>query len=444
MLQRDSNYPLLDIQAADNGSWLYPGDSPTISDLGNLNLVTADTLKVPLSAGGRNISYAANFAGPAFQCVEANDTIASFVLPAVDDYLNRTGSPIYWASWIPDQSFGSGMNGSFFVNLNDLASEPSPPGFTFPTSGPPKVYHVKFFTTNVTTLPSGERNATGGYRVIECTLYNATYDMHFALHSDGSQIITRNRTLLNGLPLTHVLPNTFSEDQANQLFNDVAFAEMYALYIADGITTFSVNNTNVGGVAAFLANSPTLGRAIQPVDPTFMDFDQFTFGLEQFFENVTFSWRFGQLDGYVLIYLHATIRSKLTVSSAIATPIFPFSSSPTRIATVQQSVNAFNYNPRVLFISYGTAIGLTSLCLICGFCAIYSNGATYTNNFSTILRTTRDKAFDDSIEDEDCSGADPLPEHIGDVMVEYVDWLRRDAHATTNSGLGLKVVVGRV
>jgi hypothetical protein len=98
VLQRGSNYPLLDIQAADNGPWLYPGDSPTISDLGNLNLVTADTLEVPLSAGGRNISYAANFAGPAFQCVEANDTIASFVLPAVYDYSNRTGSPIYWAS----------------------------------------------------------------------------------------------------------------------------------------------------------------------------------------------------------------------------------------------------------------------------------------------------------------------------------------------------------
>jgi hypothetical protein len=120
------------------------------------------------------------------------------------------------------------MNGSFFDNLYDLAFESSPPGFTFPTNSPPKVYHVKFFTTNVTPLPTGERNATGGYRVIECTLYNATYDVHFALHSDGRQITTWNRTLLNGLPLTQVLPNAFSKDQAIELFNDIAFAEMYA------------------------------------------------------------------------------------------------------------------------------------------------------------------------------------------------------------------------
>ena len=87
-------------------------------------MVTANTLSVSLSAGGRNISYPASFAGPTFQCVEANDTIASFVLPAIDDYVNFTRSGIYWASWIPDQNFGAGMNGSFFVKLGNIASEP--------------------------------------------------------------------------------------------------------------------------------------------------------------------------------------------------------------------------------------------------------------------------------------------------------------------------------
>lgn len=38
---------------------------------------------------------------------------------------------------------------------------------------------------------------------------------------------------------------------------------------------------------------------------------------------------------------------------------------------------------------------------------------------------------------EDCGGADPLPEHVGDVTIEYVYWLRI---GTTGSGLGLKVV----
>ena len=83
--------------------------------------------------------------------------------------------------------------------------------------------------------------------------------------------------------------------------------------------------------------------------------------------------------------------------------------------------NAFSCAPRTLLVTCSTAILLVSTCLAVGIAAMYINGVAYTNNFSTILRITRDEAFDRLIEDnEDCAGADPLPEHIADAMIGFV------------------------
>lgn len=81
----------------------------------------------------------------------------------------------------------------------------------------------------------------------------------------------------------------------------------------------------------------------------------------------------------------------------------------------------------MLIITYGTTILLASVCLAVGLAAMYNNGVAYTNNFSTILRITRDKAFDKLIEDdEDRAGADPLPMHIADATIGFVGW--QDQH----------------
>jgi hypothetical protein len=93
--------------------------------------------------------------------------------------------------------------------------------------------------------------------------------------------------------------------------------------------------------------------------------------------------------------------------------------------------NAIFYAPRVLLISYGTAISLASVCLAVGMAAMYNNGFAYTNNFSTILRITRDGAFDKLIEDdEDRAGADPLPIHIANATTGFVSG--QDQHLGPN------------
>lgn len=256
VLERDSNVPVRPLNLSNNGSWTYISDSPMIGSLGNLNLVTASTLKVPLATQNRNISYSTAFSGPAWQCIEANETVASYVTPAIIDYRSSTNRTILWASWIPTPPFGPGMNGSFFDSVLATGDQTSALGFEYPNDRP-QIYHVKYFPTNSTTRPDGSPNALFEYRVIECTLHNATYDVRFDLKSNGNQAITTNRTLLDVLSLAKVLPNTtFPADQAIERFNDIAFVQMYALYIADGLVADK-------GTAAFLMNSPTLGRAVR-------------------------------------------------------------------------------------------------------------------------------------------------------------------------------------
>lgn len=125
------------------------------------------------------------------------------------------------------------------------------------------------------------------------------------------------------------------------------------------------------------------------------------------------------------------------VQSAGSDPTNEYTSVTRTNATLLQSLNTFTYAPRGLVVAYGIAILLSSICLALGLAAIYGNGVTYTNNFSTILRMTRDKAFDVSIQgEEDCSGADPLPDHIADITVTYIGEKPRGAGGTT----GIKVL----
>jgi hypothetical protein len=131
----------------------------------------------------------------------------------------------------------------------------------------------------------------------------------------------------------------------------------------------------------------------------------------------------------------------LTVQSAGSDPTNDYTSVTRTNATLLQSLNTFTYAPRGLVIAYGTAISLSSICLAFGLAAIYSNGVTYTNNFSTFLRMTRDKAFDVSIQgEEDCCGADPLPDHIADITITYIGETRHEKLGGAGGTTGIKVL----
>ncbi|KIW16840.1 hypothetical protein PV08_04030 [Exophiala spinifera] len=402
--QRQNNDSQLSMLTTNDGSsWIYFGTSTTFLKVANLNIQQGGVLPVSLELGSQNLSYTLDFYGPALQCVEPDSTTTATLRDGLYDYMNQTGNMIYWAGFVPQSDFGpSTINATFFEALIDGKGQYnfSTPnlGLEAPSNGPAKAFHMMYSSDNMTAIPAGNWH----YDVAECTLHNASYNSHFELSSNGQQVITASRQVLKGIEGVQYLPTKYTVDEAAERFNAQAFMQAFGYY-ASGTTTIKINGNNFTPGSSVQVN-PVLGAAISGAmysDPAFTTtWSQFTGALESLFQNFTLSYRYSNMQfGYL----------EQNYSSHVATQ-----------ATLRQSLNTFTYAPRALFISYAVAIGLSAICLGVGVHAIHVNRLSYANSFSTILRVTRDKAFDALVENgEAASGADPLPKHVANVTVTY-------------------------
>lgn len=66
-----------------------------------------------------------------------------------------------------------------------------------------------------------------------------------------------------------------------------------------------------------------------------------------------------------------------------------------------------------LWLLYGIAIASASLVVAVGLCVIISRGASYSNDFSTIVRVTRHAFIDPDVDTRD-DGRDPLVKSLAD------------------------------
>jgi hypothetical protein len=98
--------------------------------------------------------------------------------------------------------------------------------------------------------------------------------------------------------------------------------------------------------------------------------------------------------------------------------------------TIHSPQNRYVYTWWRLVLPYVAALALSFLATLIGAWALFANGASYTQNFSTILRTTRNADLQGTtLSGADTSGADPLHQHVGDAKID----LRRQGEA-----IGLK------
>lgn len=72
-----------------------------------------------------------------------------------------------------------------------------------------------------------------------------------------------------------------------------------------------------------------------------------------------------------------------------------------------------------LWLAYGLGIACSTLIVCIGMLAIYMNGASFSNTFSTLLRLGRGASLSSEIEKVDLDGQDPLPEYIKDMKVKF-------------------------
>ncbi|RSM02832.1 hypothetical protein CEP52_007730 [Fusarium oligoseptatum] len=72
-----------------------------------------------------------------------------------------------------------------------------------------------------------------------------------------------------------------------------------------------------------------------------------------------------------------------------------------------------------LWLAYGLGIACSTLIVCIGMLAIYMNGASFSNTFSTLLRLGRGASLSSEIEKVDLDGRDPLPEYIKDMKIKF-------------------------
>ena len=75
------------------------------------------------------------------------------------------------------------------------------------------------------------------------------------------------------------------------------------------------------------------------------------------------------------------------------------------------------YSARKLWIAYGTAIALATLAVMVGLNALMQNGASFSNNFSTIFRAARGAIVSAEPREKDLDGKDPLPAYLSRSLV---------------------------
>jgi len=81
--------------------------------------------------------------------------------------------------------------------------------------------------------------------------------------------------------------------------------------------------------------------------------------------------------------------------------------------------NVYFYSPGTLWLAYGIAILFSSISATVGIVAVYSNGLSYSNDFSTVLRVSRHADMTVEIHSSDIDGSDPLPRYLAKCNIAF-------------------------
>lgn len=85
--------------------------------------------------------------------------------------------------------------------------------------------------------------------------------------------------------------------------------------------------------------------------------------------------------------------------------------------TITSYHNIYVYSRSILWAAYGTAVSVTTLSVAAGILLYFSNDGSYSTKFSTIFRVTQGAVISTDLRMRDCSGLEPLPNHIANAKM---------------------------
>ena len=394
-----------------------------------------------------NSTYSLDFQAPALQCQPiAVEVLWGFNGAAGCNFTRTGASPgrnctqnVPYVAWVPERlslvPFGNGTVKGGLLPL-DTALEVLEP----------TVDYSKTYLGNYEDGPSSLFIATRNdprpdfpsWNVLNCSLFNASYTVHESSDSNSRSLSRISEVrLLNSIPFTTQTSHKFSEPRSTldaTIFSYHAIMESFnRLLVGSMVSTSGVQsqshywngpgmrsqNPNVmstllafsNELVRFLGDIRTNGLDPLPQDPLRSIVQETETTLISLPKEALESPSYNQSLASGIEQLF----QNLTLSLFSDARFLRDSESPVNI-TVSYTRNVYSYSQRNLLISYGAALSLTLLASLAGCIAIFFNRASYTNKFSTIMRTTA--GFEELVHIKDRTGADPLPKYIAKARID--------------------------
>lgn len=394
-----------------------------------------------------NATYQLEFKAPALHCQPMTvDATWGFNRAAGCNFTKTRATPgetcgynVPYVAWVPERlslvPFGNKTVKGGFLPL-DTALEGLEPSQDYSKS------YLGYYDDGPSSLFVATRNDSRGgdtsWSVLNCSLFNASYTVHESSDSNSrSQSRLSEVRLLNTVPFTEMTNHKFSELRNATdatLFSYQALMESFNRLLVGSMVSktngftgshywrgsgMRSQNLNVmstllafsNELVRFLSESRTTGYDPLPQDPLWSvvertDNDLITLpneALESPSYNQSLALGIEELFHNMTLALFSDAR------------FLRDSEEPVNI-TVSYTRNIYSYSQRNLLLSYGVALSLTLLASLAGCTAIFFNRASYTNKFSTIMRTTA--GFEDLVHESDRTGADPLPKHLARARID--------------------------
>jgi hypothetical protein len=99
-----------------------------------------------------------------------------------------------------------------------------------------------------------------------------------------------------------------------------------------------------------------------------------------------------------------------------------------------RSESVYSYAATTLWIAYGIAILITALAVSMALMTIIDGNASYSRDFSTIMRMTSGAKLSATITEEDAAGHDPLPARLANAMISFHDVLDKEVNERASTG----------
>ena len=394
---------------ADNGTVFYGGARSYLKGPALAMLVETEVLSV--GTFPTNLTWSMDFFGPALSCSKAGAEVTQRLTDMIQPYQEANQTSLMYDVWVPKPTSSGNdtlVDGMLVLDPNDntnlrMLDQTSPDVARLYYSLAPDI--------------STQATMANPIYVIECALYNASWQLAFDVRNTGGQYLIPTLKFENWMPgWSSIGPPLTPGIHTNTVLDYAGLMETFGAITSGRLDYPNDPNLPFTQTSLALETSPILFNDAfpDPFNDAAMNHLQRTF--EKLFQNMTLSARYAILP-------QQDLRDDASDWSFIDVN-----------ATSTFSRNVFLYDSRDLIIAYTLAIVGTGLCILLALLAIRDMGAAYSNNFSTVVRVTRNQSrLDDVIQDDhDRSGAEPLPQKIANAYI----WIGREHKVGLGMGRG--------